>query len=161
MKKKEFLSLVLFAFVFVYFVVNNGDLLKRGSRGQEKLIFDKTTPLFVRALQKGDSFSLKRVYLNINKINKPVTLFNLTMSPVVWNDAALNYRGDYRIVKTVSIFGNPIGYLGEGEETSFSKKGKRGATLWILLITLFFIVSFSELRLLQTGFLLGLLSVFA
>ena len=161
MKKKEFFSLILFAFVFVYFVANNGDFFKRKSYGGEKFAIDKTMPLFIRALQKGDSVSLKKVYLRINKIDRPLTLFNLTMSPVVWNDAALNYRGDYKVVKTIEIYGKPIGYLGEGNRIIKKEKSNAQATLWVLLIVLFFIVSFSDLNFLQIFYLFGLIFIFA
>ncbi|BBB33193.1 hypothetical protein TTHT_1721 [Thermotomaculum hydrothermale] len=158
MKKRDFVLLFLVLLFAFLFVANNRDLFKKSSPDEESVLIQETSPLFVPALIKGKKNDLERIYKNFNKLNYPVALFNLTMDPVVWNDAALNYRGDYAIVKTVEILGNPIGYVGVGAKNQTEKKSSI-LNLWIFLLILFFIVSFFSFNLFKVLYLIFLLAL--
>ncbi len=159
MKKRDFFLLVLIFLLTVVFTINNPGILKTSRVVHYQHIIDESVPYFIHTLQNGDFSQSEKCYKKLNKVGIPVTLFNLTMDPVVWNDAALNYRGKYVIVKTVDILGNPIGYVGIGKQPVTAKK-RDYLNLWIFLIVVFFIISFSSFKPLNVFFLFVLIFVF-
>ena len=159
MKKRDIFLLTLVILLTIIFVLNNNTLFSHNSYKKGEKLIEKTLPFMVKALQKGEPETMARVYEDLNKLNYPVALFNLTMDPVVWNDCALNYRGDYLIIKIIDILGNPIGYVGIGDKYK-KKKRINYLALWVFIIALFFILSFSTLRPLHIAFLLLMLTIF-
>ncbi len=145
MKKREFFFLILIILFSVLFVFKNRAVFVNSTFKKGDAVIEKDVPYFISVLQRGDVQVLSKVYQDLNKLDYPVALFNLTMDPVVWNDSALNYTGDYLIVKTVDILGNPIGYVGVGEGKK-DKKSPDFLNLWIFLLILFFIISFSNIK---------------
>ncbi len=160
MKKRDLFLLILVALFTTVFIINNRRFFLAQSYGKDNKIMGKSLPYMVSALQKGNPEILNKVYQNINRLDYPVALFNLTMDPVVWNDCALGYRGDFIIVKTVDILGNPIGFVGVGDK-KIKRQRVNLLNLWIFLLILFFIVSFSEFKPLHIGFLFVLIVIFA
>ncbi len=159
MKKREYFLLTLVAFLIIAFVINAYQLFSHNSYTNGEKLIEKTIPDMVKTLQKGEPETMERVYENLNRLNYPVVLFNLTMDPVVWNNCALNYRGDYFIIKTIDILGNPIGYVGIGDKHKH-KKTINILALMIFMLALFFILSFSTLRPLHILFFLLMLTIF-
>ncbi len=160
MKKRDFFLLILVALFTTVFVINNRRFFLNQPYGKGNKLIEKSYPFLVSALQKGNEEVLNRVYRNLSQLDYPVALFNLTMDPVVWNDSALNYTGDYIIIKTVDILGNPIGYVGVGDSKE-KNKGINYLHLWVFVLVLFFIISFSSFKPLHIGYLFLLIVVFA
>ena len=152
MKKKEFFLLALFLASIVYYLV----LTFSGVKRTEKLdvsLFEKSNSLLVSAVQQNNKDNEIRVYRLLNKFSLPVVLFNLTNSPVVWNDSALDYDGEYQIKYTVLYKGKAVGYLGVGKQGKISGKEKRDKAAFVLIAVLFFIAAFSNLFILHFAFL--------
>ncbi len=156
MKRDLFLILLLIVVTGYIVFPKNGFLLSSSSRKNISSILEKDGE-FISALQKGDTDSLNRVFHHLNSLSIPAVLFNLTMRPVVWNNLALNYHGDYNIVKTVKVFDNPVGYVGLGEAGIKNLNKKNRLKLYVLALIIFLIVSFIKNRYVNIGFLLLLI----
>ncbi len=152
MKKKElFLSTLFLASIFYYFVLTFP--LTNHTRKLDTAIFEKNNNLFVKVIQQSDKEREIKVYNLLNKFSVPVVLFNLTNSPVVWNDFSLDYDGEYQIKYSVLYKGKTVGYIGVGKREKVSKKKNNNKTAFVLISVLFFISAFSDLLVLYTVFL--------
>ncbi len=145
MKKRDFFYLLFIILFSLFFLLSNKQFFFKKTNVKIDSLIEDTLPYFVSALQKGNPQAVEKVFKCINKVDYPVVLFNLTMNPVVWNNSSLNYDRDYIIVKTIDIFGNPIGYLGVGKRQKEKDSGKF-INLWIYFLVIFLIVSFWKFK---------------
>ncbi len=106
---------------------------------------------------KGNREDQLTLYRQFNHFGNPVALFNLNMKPIVWNDAAAAFEGEYSETMPVLQDGVQIGMVGVVQKTVFApeRKSPNGSLPVLLAFVLLGLIALgSELSVTIFAFLL-------
>jgi|GEM_PF-3497282 len=112
---------------------------KRVSCAGPRQIVSSSKPVLVRILSgKGKQQEKTAIYKQLNKFSNPVAVFNLNMKPIIWNDAATGYEGEYTDTLPVILDAVQIGTVGvvQGYQLIPGKTPPKGSLAVLLALVL-------------------------
>ena len=85
---------------------------KKECRDPQKIANNLTDVLQQVLTGSGGQDASNQIYSELNQYSNPAAVFNLNMKPVIWNDAAATFQGEYSKSVDVLLNGNVIGSVG-------------------------------------------------
>ncbi|NOY22368.1 MAG: HAMP domain-containing protein [Acidobacteria bacterium] len=87
---------------------------------------------------KGNEAEKALVYSRLNRFGNPVAVFNLNMKPILWNDSARGFEGEYEDTLPVVLDGVRIGTVGvvQGHQLVVKRNSPNGSLAVLLAFVL-------------------------
>lgn len=100
-----------------------------------KEVLSGSNELLIKILSgQGSETEKTLVYTRLNHYGNPVVVFNLNMKPILWNESATNFEGEYTDTLPVFLDGAQIGTVGVVKgHYLVPQKSKPGGSLVVLL----------------------------
>lgn len=102
-------------------------------------VLSRSKELLIKILSgQGDEAEKKLVYNRLNHFGNPVAVFNLNMKPILWNESATDFEGEYTDTLPVIQDGAQIGTVGvvQGHQLVTERSSPNGSLAVLLALAL-------------------------